>query len=203
MVASRGPIPKRSDKRRRRNKPTSEIVKAPSGNDNGTGKMPCEFCSKMCSPGGGMASHVRAAHPDGEVTVPATDELDIDGRDPADAAWHPVAVRWYDSLTSSGQRVFYEPSDWALAFLLAESISRELQPQPVHDADGKLVDEVVRPPKGASLAAWLKGMSSLLVTEGDRRRMQIELQRTQPAGEEEGGSVSSIAAWRSRVDGTG
>lgn len=95
----------------------------------------------------------------------------------SDPGWHPVAVRWFEGLKVSGQSVFYEQSDWVTAFLVAESISRELKPQPL-----RVGDEVVwveQPPKGTSLQGWLKAMSSLLVTEGDRRRVRLELD---PAG---------------------
>jgi hypothetical protein len=124
---------------------------------------------------------------------------------PEGDAWHEVAKVWYRGLASSGQSVFYTSSDWATAYLLAESISRELKPQPivVGSGESREVEMHELPPKGASLAAWLKGMTALLVTEGDRRRAALELQRPKPAEAEEAGSVSSLDAWRSRVDGTG
>lgn len=133
-------------------------------------------------------------------------------RPPCNPKWHAVARRFYMSLEASGQSKFYEPSDWALAYLVAESISRELRPQPLIDAKGRTITDakgkpimVERPPKGASLAAWIKAMSELLVSEGARRRLQIELDLPDepPAGEDGGGSVSNIDAWRSRTDGTG
>jgi hypothetical protein len=128
-----------------------------------------------------------------EVVVPETWEK-----------WHPVAKQWFDSLRTSGQRVFYESSDWATAYLLAEAISRELNPQPIVSVvDGETTVEMVSlPPKGASLAAWLKGMTALLVTEGDRRRASLELQRPKN-GEGEGGaaSVSHLDDARDRLRG--
>ena len=201
-MGARGPIPKRSDQRRRRNKPDREVVKAPKGKP----KVACPVCSKQYSPGGGMASHMRAAHPEVDTSPkPEPDVPVFEGREPADPKWHHVATVWYESLLTSGQNVFYEPSDWALAFVIAESISRELNPHQVvvTSPDGEnSIEEVSKPPKGASLAAWLKGMSALLVAEGDRRRLQIEL-TTATAASEETGSVSSLAAWKRRVDGTG
>lgn len=101
----------------------------------------------------------------------------------ADAGWHPVARRWFDSLSVSGQSFWYQASDWATAYLLAESISRELKPQPVGNTEAGDVVWASLPPKGASLAAWLKAMSSLLVTEGDRRRMRIELAKSDSSEE--------------------
>lgn len=122
-----------------------------------------------------------------------------------DPEWHPVALGWFESLKASGQSQFYASSDWATAVLLAESISRELSPQPVvvGKGDDARVEMLSFPPKGASLAAWLRGMTALLVTEGDRRRAALELQRPAPERAEEAGSVSSLDAWRGRVDGTG
>lgn len=121
------------------------------------------------------------------------------GSPEADPSWHPVAVRWFESLADSGQSTFYEPSDWATAWVVAESISRELSPQPVIDKDGN-VTMVSFPPKGASLAAWLKAMTSLMVTEGDRRRARLELERTSTVGEVAGG-VSELDEYRRRFAG--
>jgi hypothetical protein len=117
---------------------------------------------------------------------------------PSNGQWHPVAKRWFESLAASGQAVFYQPSDWATAYLVAESISRELKPQIVgwNDAGDPIRRHV--PPKGASLAAWLKAMSSLMVTEGDRRRLRLELMR--PLAKEAPG-VSWIDDARSRLRG--
>lgn len=102
--------------------------------------------------------------------------------------WHPVAKRWYTSLRHSGQSQFYEPSDWAVAYLIAESMSRDLMPQVVGVTDtGQVVKDTI-PLKGASLAAYLKAMTQLLVTEGERRRVQLELERPDPGkdGDDDG-----------------
>jgi hypothetical protein len=121
-----------------------------------------------------------------------------------DSDWHPVALRWFESLAGSGQSVFYEPSDWATAYLIAESMSVELKPQPVVDKETGNVEWVRFPPKGASLAAWLKAMSSLMVTEGDRRRARLELERPTPDGEEGGDAdVSWLDDARRRASGAG
>lgn len=77
--------------------------------------------------------------------------------------WHPIATDWYLSLRESGQAVFYQPSDWAMARYAAELMSR-----------GLLED---RPPNGQYIAALNSVMASLLTTEGDRRRVRIELER--------------------------
>ena len=103
----------------------------------------------------------------GRVAVPEGDE-----------DWHPVASRWYVALKESAQAQVYEPSDWATAYLIAESLSRDLNPQVVGVTDsGKVVTDVI-PMKGASLSAYLRAMSVLMVTEGDRRRARYEIERS-------------------------
>lgn len=118
---------------------------------------------------------------------------------PAKKNWHPIARSWYRSLAKSGQHHFYEASDWATAVLIAESISRDLNPQVVGIAEktGEVVKDEI-PLKGASLAAYLKAMGNLLVTEGDRRRMRVELDKPHS---EEAPDVSWIEDFRRRQSG--
>lgn len=94
--------------------------------------------------------------------------------------WHPVAKLWFTSLATSGQAKFYEPSDWATATLVAEAISRDLKPQFVAVTDDGTVVKEALPIKGASLSAYLKAMTALMVCEGDRRRLRLELERPGP-----------------------
>lgn len=102
----------------------------------------------------------------GEVVVPSPDPT-----------WHPIARMFWDSLLKSGQSMWYEPSDWAMAFLVAESLSRDLNPQVVGITEtGEVVKDTI-PLKGASLAAYQKSFTALLVNEGDRRKLRLELTR--------------------------
>jgi hypothetical protein len=89
-----------------------------------------------------------------------TDLPDLPG---PDELWHPIATDWYLSLRESGQAAFYEPSDWAMARYAAELMSRGLSSD--------------RPPNGQYVAALNSVMTSLLTTEGDRRRARMELER--------------------------
>ncbi len=75
-------------------------------------------------------------------------------------ALHPLAVRWYESLTTSGQARFYEPSDWTMALLAAE-----------------VMDEFLTTRKASLLPPLMSMCTSLLATEGDRRRMRLEIER--------------------------
>lgn len=123
----------------------------------------------------------------GEVEIPAPDPK-----------WHPLARHFYDSLGKSGQAIWLEPSDWALAYILAESLSRDLNPQPIgiNEETGKPVMATV-PLKGSSLSSYLKAFSALLVTEGDRRRLRIELERQKRIdAAAEGGEVVDIVKAR-------
>lgn len=131
-------------------------------------------------------------HASGAATVPVPR---VDGK------WHPVAKRWFKSLKDSGQSAFYEPSDWAVAVLIAESMSRDLNPQVVGITEtGKVVKERI-PLKGASLAAYLKAMTALLVTEGDRRRAALELERPDEDEQGEDAAVTALDDFRARVSG--
>lgn len=139
----RGPVPKRSDQRRRRNKPEVEITTAPGA---------------------------------AVVEVP-----------PADPDWHPIAARWYESLAKSGQSRFYEPSDWAQARYVAEAMSRSL-------AGAKM--------SGQLFAAVVSASTSLLVTEGDRRRLRLELERgNAEAAAARDAKVTALDAYRRAAGG--
>ena len=115
-------------------------------------------------------------------------------------AWHPIAEHWYTSLARSGQARFYEPSDWALAYVMAENLSRELKPQFVGmrqlgpDRTEPVLETI--PMKGASLTAYLKGMTALMVAEGDRRRLKIELERPRDTAGDVPEGVADIAKAR-------
>jgi hypothetical protein len=123
---------------------------------------------------------------------------------PVNSDWHPIAKRWFKSLKDSGQSIYYEPSDWGMAYVLAESMSRDLNPQvvAVPESTGEPVFETV-PMKGASLAAYLKGMTALLVSEADRRRAGVELTRKpEPSSEDqEQATVVNLNAVRNRAAG--
>lgn len=103
-----------------------------------------------------------------------------------DEDWHPIALMLWEGLEDSGMSEFYQLSDWAAAYLLCENLSRELKPQFVGfqdrwnlDADQMehLPTRMTIPLKGGNLSAMLKMFATLGITEGDRRRMMIELSR--------------------------
>jgi len=100
-----------------------------------------------------------------------------------DEGWHDIARRWFDSLRSSGQSQFYTSGDWMTAYVVAESMSRAFKsPEPI---------------PGSTMASWRSMMATLLVTEGDRRRVALELTVKKPEGEA-APDVARIADYRSR-----
>lgn len=154
MSASRGPVPKRTELRRRTNAPEDGIE-----------------VSKEAS--GGAPEW---------MDPPGDDETEEGRRQ----RWHPVAENWYLGMQTSGQAVFYEQSDADTAYILAENLSRLLKPQfvgmqEVYNRDAGQMEKrpafVKRHIAGGDLTAVLRGMAALGATEGDRRRMRIELQR--------------------------
>lgn len=124
----------------------------------------------------------------GEVEVPEVNDK-----------WHPIAKQIWESQLKSGQVIWMEPSDWATLYMLCESISRDMKKQPIgiNEETGKPVMAYV-PLKGASLNAYLKAFASLLMTEGDRRRLRIELERQRriDAAAEGGTNVIDIVQHR-------
>ncbi|WP_066904583.1 hypothetical protein [Mycolicibacterium houstonense] len=94
----------------------------------------------------------------GPVPVP---ELGFD--DP-----HPIVAALYRSLGESAQANYYEPSDWQYARLT------------LHFADQLLKTSK---PSAQMLATVQQMLSALLVSEGDRRRVRIEVERNQSGGD--------------------
>lgn len=95
------------------------------------------------------------------------------------------AKRFWDALRRSGQAQFYQPSDWAAAELVVLAI-----------------DAFVAKPSAFMLTALNSAMSGLLVTEADRRRARLELER--PAGGAAGETSPNVADmddYRRRLSG--
>jgi hypothetical protein len=136
-----GPIPKRSDQRRRRN----------------------------------ASNQVDTVAMSETVAVPELALTDV----------HPIAADMYRALTESGQAQYFEPSDWQRARLMCEMVSRLL------DA-GKLSSMLY--------AAIQADMNALLFTEGERRKVRMEIERGVADTSAQDARVSQMAAYR-RVAG--
>jgi hypothetical protein len=97
-----------------------------------------------------------------------------------DPDWHPIARQLWDSLSTSGQADWYQSSDWAVAYSICDDVS-------YYKRSSKR--------SGQMLASIYSAMSSLLLTEGDRRRVRIELER-EPEIEDRSAGVVAIAEYR-------
>ncbi len=98
----------------------------------------------------------------GVVEVPALGDVSFDGET------DPMVVELYEALAESAQSKYYEPSDWQIARFAMRAINEEL-----------IASKQQRKPVGAmKLTALLQLLATLLMTEGDRRRVRIEVERT-------------------------
>lgn len=100
----------------------------------------------------------------------------------ADRDWHPIARRIWDSLKTSGQQDFYESSDWAIAYSLCDDLS-------YYKKSGKR--------SGQMLQTIMSSFERLLVTEGDRRRVRIELHEPEPPRDD--ATVLAIADYKAEL----
>lgn len=118
-MAGRGPVPKRSSERERRNKPDMEITKIEAS---------------------------------GTVDQP---ELGL-----ADA--HPIIVDLWESMGESAQSQYYEPTDWQFARFT------------LHFANQLLWNAR---PSAQMFQGVTSALSDLLLSEGARRRLRMEIER--------------------------
>lgn len=94
-----------------------------------------------------------------------------------DAGWDPLVRELWASFHASGSAMFWEPSDWHIAKLFCESLSRDLDEQVVGVTPmGEAIYARI-PLKGASLNAYAKIAGMLMLTEGDRRKAGLEIKR--------------------------
>lgn len=124
-MGDRGPIPKRSTERVRRNQDEGPISKITTI---------------------------------GPVDIP---ELGIPNV-------HPMVRDLYESMKTSGQAKYYEPSDWQYARMTFHFVNKLLKQSK---------------PSAMLLSSVNQMLTSLLLTEGDRRRVRIEVDRQQAEGD--------------------
>ncbi|WP_326555716.1 phage terminase small subunit [Micromonospora sp. NBC_01813] len=94
--------------------------------------------------------------------APITKGLSRPARVPEpDPGWHPIARLLWDSAIESGQTDFYESSDYAFLFSICDDVSYYKK---------------MTKRSGQMLASIYSAMETLLVTEGARRRVRVELQ---------------------------
>ena len=123
----------------------------------------------------------RRNKPENEGSVPLSKGERVPYRvPPVDKDWHPRAKQWYRSMSRSGMRDYYEASDYEYARILCDALT-----------------EYYKRPTAMMLATILTGMTSLGVTEGERRRMRIELE--DPKEAETSASLVAIDTYRAQL----
>jgi hypothetical protein len=86
---------------------------------------------------------------------------------PQDEEWHEIAKMVYGAMLRDPARLWMGPAAWAIAYLMCESISREMKPQAIGIVEGgidletgeQLAGHVARetvPMKGATITSILK-----------------------------------------------
>ena len=80
---------------------------------------------------------------------------------------HPIVVELYDSMKESASVKFFEKTDWQFARLTLYTLNQELIAA-AHNG---------KPVGAMKLTAINQMLSALLLTEGDRRRARLEIER--------------------------
>jgi hypothetical protein len=112
----------------------------------------------------------------GEVEIP-----DLGLPDP-----HHLISDFYASLALSGQARYYEPSDWQFARITLHFLDKLLKSSK---------------PSGQMLATITTSLSNLMVSEGDRRRLRMEVERNKGAGDSGENVVDIAEMFRRRLSG--
>ncbi|AEJ95009.1 minor tail protein [Mycobacterium phage Hammer] len=94
---------------------------------------------------------------------------------------HPLVSEMYESIKKSAAVKYYEPTDWQFARLTLYTLNQEL-----------IAAQHMGKPIGAmKLTAINQMLSALLLTEGDRRRVRLEIER-KSSGPDTGGTVVDV-----------
>ena len=102
----------------------------------------------------------------GVVKIPELGDISFDGET------HPLVEDMYESIRQSAAVQFYEPTDWQFARLTLYTLNQEL-----------IAKQRENKPLGAmKLTALNQMFSALLLTEGDRRRVRLEIERAPASG---------------------
>lgn len=83
---------------------------------------------------------------------------------------HKMVSQIYTSMKQSGQAKYFEPTDWAFARMTLHLLDEQLK-------SGRKNSQI--------LTTIMSNLSDLLVSEGARRRMRIEIDRVESAGVEQ------------------
>lgn len=132
-----------------------------------------------------LRGHRSRAELEGETVSSAPAGRGGGAKPPAeDPKWHRIAKKIWRAAKTSGMARYYEETDWAVLYSLMDDLS-EYKQQARRSSQ--------------MLAAILAGLTALGLTEGDRRRMQIELAR--PDVEETTAGQAEVERWMQEFGG--
>ena len=97
----------------------------------------------------------------GTVVIPDLGDVSFGGET------HPIIEEMYESMKVSAAVKFFEPTDWTYARLTLLTLNQELI----------AAKQQGRPIGAMKLSAINQMLSALLLTEGDRRRARLEIER--------------------------
>lgn len=110
-----------------------------------------------------------------------------------DPEWTDFTKQVWESASASGMADFYQDTDFAELWFICQELDRYSQPK-VYTKTGELYykqsPEMVK--------ALLTGLSNLGFTEGDRRRIRIELDAPEP--EQQSASVTALHLYAGALD---
>lgn len=75
---------------------------------------------------------------------------------------HPTVVRFWNALGESAQTKYYEPSDWEMARVMLHMLDKHIRRSN---------------PSAQMMAVIQSMMNDLLVSEGSRRKVRLEVER--------------------------
>lgn len=101
----------------------------------------------------------------------------------SDREWHPIAKRLWDAAKTSGQADFYQNSDYAILYSLCDDLSYYKKS---------------KQRSSQMLASIMQGFTSLMLTEGDRRRLRVELEA--PAAPSQDAELYAINGYKDMLD---
>lgn len=109
----------------------------------------------------------------------------------ADPDWHPIARQLWAALAESGQSEFYQQSDWAFAYSLMDDLSHYKKPLISKDGDE------YHKRSGQMLQTIYTAMERLMIAEGDRRRVRVELH--EPEDDKPDAELVAIDSYKDRL----
>lgn len=103
----------------------------------------------------------------------------------ADPMWSDFTKNVWESASHSGMSDFYQDTDYAELWFICQELDRYIQPR-IYRETG----EMYYKQSPEMVKALLTGLSNLGFTEGDRRRIRVELDAPEP--QQQSASVTAL-----------